>query len=156
MKTVIVYDSLHGNTEKVAYAIKNGLQNNNVEVDCFKLDQFENIDLQEYDFLAFGGPTHIAGLSKPMKIYLNNIKSVNLRGRLGFAFDTRNESRFNTFDLNSAARRIEAAMKRMGIKIVHPRESALVEGREGPLLFDAEERFQEIGKEIYGKLRSSN
>ncbi len=39
-------------------------------------------------------------------------------------------------------------MKRMQIKMIYPRQSALVEGREGPLLNGAEEQFQQIGVQI--------
>jgi hypothetical protein len=68
--------------------------------------------------------------------------------KLIFCFDTRNPSRFNAFDMNSAAKRIEKKMKKMNVKIIRPRESALVEGREGPLHDGVLERFRRIGTEI--------
>ena len=110
------------------------------------------MELVKFDFIAIGGPTHMAGVSKPMKEFLSELNNLSLRGKLGFAFDTRNESKFNIFDINSAARGIEGKMKRSGIKILHPRESALVEGREGPLIGKGEERFVEIGKNIAERL----
>jgi hypothetical protein len=56
---------------------------------------------------------------------------------------------------NSAARIIEGAMKRMKIRILLPRESAIVEGREGPLDRGVENRFAEIGREL-GRLLASS
>jgi hypothetical protein len=50
--------------------------------------------------------------------------------------------------MNSAAKRIEKKMKKMNVKIIRPRESALVEGREGPLHDGVLERFRRIGTEI--------
>jgi flavodoxin len=152
VKAIIVYDSHYGNTEKLAFALAAGLQKNSIDVEVFKVGKFDKMELVKSDFIAIGGPTHIASVSKPMKEFLSELKNVSLRGKLGFAFDTRNESRFNIFDINSAARGIEGKMKRSGIIIVHPRESALVEGREGPLIGEGEGRFVEIGKNIAERL----
>ena len=58
------------------------------------------------------------------------------------------QSRFNKFDLNSAAKRIEREMKKMEIKIVKSRKSATVVGREGPLEEGVEKAFKQIGSEI--------
>jgi flavodoxin len=114
------------------------------------IDQIPN-----YDFLAIGGPTHMIGLSKAMKEFLEKLKSINLEGIKGFCFDTRNHSRLNKkrwFVLeNSASRKIEGKMKKMKIRIIKPRQSAIVYGREGPLESDVESTFLEIGIEI-GKI----
>jgi len=83
-----------------------------------------------------------------MKKFLEKLKTVDIRGKKGFCFDTRVESRFNRFDLNSAAKRIEKKMKKMKVKMIKSRESAIVEGREGPLEKGAQETFEKLGKEI--------
>ncbi len=88
------------------------------------------------------------GMSEPMKEFLENLNSVDISGKKGFCFDTRNQSRFNRFDLNSAAKRIEKKMKRMRVKMIKPRKSVMVEGREGPLEEAAQEKFEKLGKEI--------
>ncbi len=84
-----------------------------------------------------------------MKAFLHRLKKTDLREMKGFSFDTRNPSRLNQKSWlmleNSAAKRIESLMKRMKIKIIYPRQSALVEGREGPLLDGAEARFKQLG-----------
>jgi hypothetical protein len=80
-----------------------------------------------------------------MKGLLEELKIVDASGKKGFCFDTRVQSRFNRFDLNSAAKRIE---KKMKVKMIKPRKSAIVEGREGPLEKETQKTFRKLGKEI--------
>ncbi len=151
-KAIVIYATRFGNTEKIARALAQGMETQGVKVDCANVEEVDVDKLVEYDFLAIGGPTHMIGMSKEMKKFLKKLKAVNLRGKEGFSFDTRISSRLNTkswFILeNSAARRIEGKMKRMKIKIVKPRQSALVNGTEGPLEDGMEGRFKQIGIEI--------
>jgi flavodoxin len=147
-KGIVIYASNYGNTEKVARALAEGLEKGGVDVDCINIDEVDADKLGEYSIVAMGGPTHIAAMSKPMKEFLEALSGAKLKGVKGFAFDTRNPSRFNALDINSAARRIEGKMKKMKVKMIRRRESALVEGQEGPLHEGALERFTEIGAEI--------
>lgn len=156
MRSIVIYDSNYGNTERVARVLARGLERGGGEVDCLKIDRVDAGDLRGYDFIAVGGPTHMIRPSKQMKEFLDRLDSVDLNGKKGFAFDTRNESRMNGRQWlaleNSAARVIEGAMKRRRVRILRPRQSAIVEGREGPLDDGAEEEFTEIGAEIASKL----
>lgn len=145
---VVIYDSVFGNTEKIAKALASGISKHDVPVDCLKVDEIDIQNLAEYDLLAIGGPTHMLSLSKHMKEFLETLNTVDLNGKKGFCFDTRNHSRFNRFDMNSAAKRIEKKLKRMKVVMIAPRKSAIVEGREGPLDGDMEEMFVQYGEEI--------
>ena len=153
-KAIVIYDSMFGNTEKIAKALAFGLENRGIQVNCVNVDKADANNLPDYDFLALGGPTHMAGMSKPMKMFLEELGNIDIRGTKGFSFDTRNESRFNRFDLNSAAKRIEKKMKRMKVKMIHHRVSAIVEGREGPLEVNAEKEFKWLGEKIAGSILS--
>jgi flavorubredoxin len=147
-KGIVIYDSNYGNTDKVARALATGIEQGGVETDCVNINEADVEKLKEYNLLVIGGPTHIASMSKPMKEFLEKIKVTDMTGAKGFCFDTRNPSRFNAFDLNSAAKRIEKKMRKMKVKMIRPRESALVEGREGPLHKGVVARFTRIGAEI--------
>jgi flavodoxin len=153
-KAIVVFDSMFGNTEKIAKALALGLEKRGMQVNCVKVDEAVVDKMADYELLALGGPTHMAGMSKPMKRFLEELGNIDIRGIMGFCFDTRNESRFNRFDLNSAAKRIEKKMKRMKVKMIHPRLSAIVEGREGPLEVDAEKEFEWLGEKIAGSIHS--
>lgn len=156
-RSLVAYDSTFGNTEKIARALARGLGREGMEVDCLRIDEVEIERLLEYKFIAVGGPTHIIKTSKPMKAFLERLRTVDLRGVKGFSFDTRNESRMNRRHFllleNSAARVIESMLRRRGADIIMPRRSAIVEGREGPLHKGMEEMFTQIGVEILGLLQ---
>jgi len=156
-KGIVAYDSNFGNTERIARALARGLEEKGAEVDCLRIDEVDVEMLAGYDFIAVGGPTQILKTSKPMKTFLEKLRTVDLRGLKGFSFDTRNESRMNgrrwLLLENSAARVIEGVLKSRGVDTVKPRHSAIVEGREGPLYDGMEELFTQMGAEIAGTLQ---
>lgn len=60
--------------------------------------------------------------SKPIKEFLGKLKEIRLSGRLGFAFNTKLDSRFS----GSAAKFIEKERVSEGFKIIAPRESGII------------------------------
>ncbi|MFX0186014.1 MAG: flavodoxin family protein [Candidatus Hodarchaeota archaeon] len=158
VRALILYHSLFGNTKDVAFSLTKGIEESGIEADCINISEIYFNEIPNYDFLAIGGPTHIGGISKPMKKFLKELNSLNLNGIKGFSFDTRVPSRLNNkkwfiFE-NSAARRIEKKMKKMRIKILKSYRCAIVTGREGPLEAGVEEKFTEIGRELGNILAS--
>jgi flavodoxin len=151
-RALVLYHSLFGNTKTVALTLAKGIQVAGIEVDCKSVNDVDLADMRTYDLIAIGSPTHMIRPSKEMKEFLDKLKSVELKGLFGFAFDTRNESRMNRKSLlvleNSAARSIEGVMKRRKMRIIKPRVSAIVQGREGPLEAGVEETILQIGREI--------
>jgi len=145
-KAIVICDTRFGNTEKIARALARGMEKQGVKVDCVKVDEVDVDKLVEYDFLAIGGPTHIHGVSKPMKAFLEKLRSVDIKGKKAFAFDTKVRSWW----AGSAGKGIEKKLKRrrIGMSIVKPHSSAIVTGREGPLEEGMEEMFEQIGVEI--------
>ncbi len=157
-KALVIYHSLFGNTKAVAMSLAQGIREAGVEVECLSIEAFDINQITEYDFIAIGSPTHMIRPSEDMKKFLQKLKSFDLKGKHGFSFDTRNESRMNSRSLsvleNSAARTIENMMKHLKMKIIRPRESAIVQGREGPLNPGVNDVFLKIGREI-GKILSN-
>jgi hypothetical protein len=62
-----------------------------------------------------------------MKDFLDRLEQADLRGKYGFAFDTRVDS----FWAGSAAKFIENKLKALGLQIVRPHASAVVRRAEG-------------------------
>jgi flavorubredoxin len=143
-KAIVIYDTGFGNTEKIARALARGIEKQGIKVDCVNVNEVDVDKLVEYDFLAIGGPTHMHGISKPMKAFFEKLRSLDIGGRKAFAFDTRLDSWW----AGSAAKGIEKSLKKLGTKIVKSRESAIVKGREGPLEEGIEEKFEQTGVEI--------
>jgi flavorubredoxin len=143
-KAVVIYDTKFGNTEKIARALSEGMKRGGLIVDCLKIDEVDPAKLDESDIVAIGAPTHAFRISAPMKEFLRKLENVDLRGKKGFAFDTRLKSRF----AGSAANGIEKELKELGLTIIRNYASAIVAGTEGPLEESAEKRFEQIGSEI--------
>lgn len=157
-RALVLYHSLYGNTKSVAVNLAKGLEEAGVVVTISSINDIDVEKVSKYDLIALGSPTHKLRPSKEMKEFLDRLKSINLKGLHGFSFDTRIESRMNKRGLsileNSAARSLERFMKRKGMRVIKPRTSAIVEGREGPLATSAPPDFVQIGKEI-GKILMS-
>jgi flavodoxin len=143
-KSIVIYHSLFGNTEKIAKALASGIKEQKIDVECINVENVQINTLAEYDLIAIGGPTHGFGMSKPIKAFIKELEHVNLRNKSAFAFDTKSPSRF----WGSAAKRIEKRLKKLGLNIVKPYSSAIVKGLKGPLAEGMERKFTQIGTEL--------
>jgi flavorubredoxin len=144
-KALVVYDTVFGNTEKVAKALATGLESGGAEVKIVRVNEVNFDELAEFDLLCVGSPTQGWNSTKPVQEFLERLKSLNsLTGKKAFAFDTKMKSRL----AGDAGEKIEKKLKDAGLTIAKRSESAIVKGREGPLEENAEERFKQIGTEL--------
>ena len=144
-KALVVYDTVYGNTEKIAKALAAGLESGGAKVDVVKVDAVKYDELGEFDLLCVGSPTHAWNASKPMKEFLDRLNSAEgVKDKKAFAFDTKVKSRL----AGDAAAKIESKLKDLDLTIARHSESAVVKGREGPLEENAEEKFKQIGAEL--------
>lgn len=149
-QAIVVYDSRYGNTEKIARSLERGLKTSGVETLCSRDSQVFMDLLKQYDLIAVGGPTEFVTASKPTKDFLDKLKEVNLRGKLGFAFDTKLDTRLS----GSAAGYIEKRLKHCGLEMIYARASAIViggqKGEKGDVKLKQgeEEKFEEIGRQV--------
>jgi flavorubredoxin len=145
VKALVVFDSVYGNTEKVAKALAAGLESAGVDVGVVKVDAVKFDELGELDLLCVGSPVHAWSASKPVKEFLERLKNVEgLSGKKAFAFDTKMKGRL----AGSAGGKIEGNMKDLGLTITKHSESAIVKSREGPLEEGTEGTFKQIGAEL--------
>jgi len=145
-KALVVYDSVFGNTEKTARALARGIQRH-CKVDCLNIKDAEVAKLPRYGLIAVGAPTQAFSAHKPMKDFLSKLEGgTSLQGTLGFAFETKIDSRLS----GSAAKYIEKKLEEFGLRIVRTRASAIVSGgtRNNVLREGEEARFEEIGDEL--------
>jgi flavodoxin len=144
-KALVVYDSVYGNTEKVARFLADGLESGGVGVEVVKVDSVKFDEVKGFDLLCVGTPVHAWGASESVKDFLERLKSVEgLAGKKAFAFDTKMKSRL----AGSAGGKIERKLKDLGMTIARQNESAVVLGREGPLEENAEGTFKQLGAEL--------
>lgn len=57
-KAIVIYWSKTGNTEKVAYTIKESLEEKKIEVELKTTTKAEDIDFFDYDLIALGCPSY--------------------------------------------------------------------------------------------------
>jgi len=148
-RALIAYDTLYGNTEKVARALEAGLREAGLETVCANAREVAIDSLGRYDLICVGGPTEWLTASDPIKEFLGRLRGADLVGRAGFAFDTR----LDRWLAGSASRAIERELGKMGLRILRPRRSArvfLVKGRHGGAALKAgeEDRFSTLGREL--------
>jgi hypothetical protein len=62
---LLVYESLFGNTEAIAHAVADGLQERGVAVDLVEVGEAADVSLDDIDLLVVGAPTHAFSLSRP-------------------------------------------------------------------------------------------
>jgi flavodoxin len=149
MRACVIFDTRYGNTEKIARSLETGLKEAGIQTVCVNAKDVAVDSLKEYDLICVGAPTEWVTASKPMKEFLGKLKSVDLSGKCGFAFDTKLDAPLS----GSAAKFIEKELKNLGLQIVLPRESAIVFGvkkEEGSMrLKEGEEKkFEQIGAQV--------
>lgn len=156
MKAIVLFDSLFGNTERIAKSLARGLQEVGVEAECVNITIASIDKVSRYDLIALGAPTQFETASKPMKEFLERLKDLDLKSRYGFAFDTR----LDDIMAGSAAEYIEKKLAIYGLEILRPRSSATVvwqeerrEGGEEPrtqanIVEEMEALFEAVGKEL--------
>jgi len=137
MAILVVYDSLYGNTEKIAKAIGDGISG---EVKVLPASKVNLSELKGLGLLIAGSPTHGGRPSPAMQEFLNKIPANGLEGIKVVAFDTRFAYKDHGFGLkilmtvlNFAAGKIADALKKKGGSLVAEPEGFFVEGKEGPL-----------------------
>ena len=79
MKSLVVYYSKSGNTEKIARAVARGL-----EGELKKIEEIE--DVSHYDLVCVGTPVHALAPARPIRKFLKNLP--NLSGKKGAGFCT--------------------------------------------------------------------
>lgn len=144
MKVLIIYDSVFGNTEKVARAIGEAIgaalspQGN---VETLPVSQVTTDKIRGLDLLIVGSPTRSFRPTPAVSKLLNVLPKNHLAGIQVAAFDTRIwldtiDSSVFRFVVNKggyAANTIATVLKKNGGNLLAPPEGFLVTGEQGPL-----------------------
>ena len=151
MKSIVMYESIYGNTRRVAEAIVEGLG----DAQALHVADVDDRALADIDLLVVGGPTHMHGMATSLsrKLAVDGAKEdghadvdpraaegPGLRGRLTqLAGDGRRAAAFDTrIDrspalVGSAARGIARRLRHRGYELAAEPESFFVDDAEGPL-----------------------
>jgi len=136
MKTLVVYDSEFGNTEKVAKRVAEVLK-----ADVLVSSEVKQENLNDLDVLIVGSPTQAFQPLKPVKVFLNGLGSDSLKGIKVGAFDTRMDielvnnrllttlTKLFGYANKSIARQL---VRKGGVQTIEP-VGFIVTDKEGPL-----------------------
>lgn len=140
MQVLVVYDSVYGNTERIAQAVGNVLGAHN-EIRVRRVGDVKPTDLANLNLLMVGSPTQQFRATPAIKKFIGGIRRGELNRVQVAAFDTR----LGMEDMPSrilppfvkifgyAAKPIADSLVSKGGRLVTPPEGFLVKGMEGPL-----------------------
>jgi flavodoxin len=123
MRTLVVYDSVHGNTEKVALAVGEALG-----ALVRRVGETTPADLHGFELVIVGSPTHGGFPTEAVHNFLK--RPLGLAGVSVAAFDTRTK----TTVFGYAAPKMAKALTKSGGTLSAPPEGFFVHGTKGPLL----------------------
>jgi len=144
MKALIVYDSVYGNTEKIARSIGSAITG---DVKVLRAAEVNPSELESVDLLIVGSPTHGGRQTLAIQGFLNKVTKPVIKGISVAAFDTRFSTRLVKI-FGYAAGRIAGSLKRKGGTLVASPEGFFVKSKEGPLKEGELERAASWAKEI--------
>ena len=159
MKALILYDSVYGNTEKIALAIGHALGTQE-EVSVVKAGEARPDQLAGSDLLIVGAPTQRFRTTPVLSDLLKSIPKNSLRGVKVVAFDTRLSMEeinkipvlaffVKLFGKNAyAAWTIANQLKKKGGQLTGSPQGFLVAGMEGPLVEGELERAVDWARQI--------
>jgi len=137
MKALIVYDSVYGNTEKIAKAVGDAITG---EVKVLRVGEVNPSELKTFDLLIVGSPTHGGRPTPAIQEFLSKIPANTLKNVGVTSFDTRFQAKDKGVGIRIlvgvfgyAAGRIADSLKGKGGYLVAVPEGFIVEGNEGPL-----------------------
>jgi flavodoxin len=124
MKSLVVYDSNFGNTQKIAEVIAKG-----VDAKALSIKNIQASELTGLDLLIVGSPIIAWKPSPRMISFLAGLTAGQLKGTKVTTFDTR----VQLFIHGDAASKILKALTSAGGEVVMPSTGFHVKGRQGPL-----------------------
>ncbi len=152
MRSLVIYDTQFGNTEKLAHAIVARLESYG-RTRVVAVADAADVSLENVDLLVIGGPTQGHRARKPLRDWVDALDPEDLKGLAIAAFDTRLS--WPMIFSGSAAHTIANILQRHNARLALPPESFIVKESEGPLA-DAElERVAEWAEMLAAKVEPS-
>jgi flavodoxin len=156
MKGIVIYDTSHGNTKKIAETITETLKASEIEVDLFHVKDAK-LSAKDYNFLVLGSPTKFGTMSFAIKFFLGKVKSEEWVNKPFATFDTENpenveQSRIQNKEW-SAAEKIAVKLKEKNMRQLLPVLKALVLGQKGPLVDGEIDRAKSYAMDLATKLK---
>jgi len=143
MKTLIIFDTKHGNTQQCGELIAEGI--NSVEGNETEVVNVKDSDLSEdktYDLVLIGSPNHMGTYTKSIKKFVNNLSSTTVKVNSFAVFDTYTGKSFE-----EAVKKMEKLLTENfpNSTIALPGLSIKVSGMKGPIVEEDLSKCKEYG-----------
>jgi flavodoxin len=156
MNVMVIYDSVFGNTEKIARAIGQAL-NELSRVDIVHVHQTNPEQIHETDLLIIGSPTRGFRPTPAVTAWMKTLQKKHLNGVRTAVFDTRIDLqqigsgvlRFMVHKGGYAADKIRKQLEKKGGSLTGVPEGFLVTGEQGPLKTGETERAGSWARQIF-------
>lgn len=158
MKALVIYDSMYGNTAKIAQAIGDGLRECG-EVKVIKVTDATTGQLKDADLIVVGSPTQKFRPLPATTAWLKGIVLGSLDDKRAAVFDTRLTRQavaavkilsFFVWIFGYAAGTMEKQLKKSGAKMVVAGEGFYIKDTQGPLVEGEIDRARAWGKKLAG------
>lgn len=142
MKTLVIYDSVYGNTEQIAEAIGKA-----INADVSHINKVNVLDMKTYDLIILGSPTHGGRPSPAIRNFLDKAPNSSFKDKKVAAFGTRLQTKLVRI-FGYAANRIGDRLKKKGGTLLVPPEGFYVNGTKGPVKDGELQRAESWAKRI--------
>jgi menaquinone-dependent protoporphyrinogen IX oxidase len=146
MRSLVIYHSRYGNTERIAHAIAEGLSERG-DVRAKAIRDVRLSDLESAQLVVLGAPTQVKRMSLSMRGVIRRSGKEAWFARPMAVFDTRFHGDQGT--TGSAAAVLDARLRKMGALVVTPPESFFVTSMKGPLEEGEVERATVWGRRLH-------
>lgn len=160
MKTLIIYDSVYGNTESIAKAIGAGITG---DVQVVRVGDVDPSILEGCNLLILGSPVHGGRSTPALDAFVKSLPADSLQGVSVAAFDTRFDAveqgvglRVLMSVIRYAAERLAKDLKRKGGTLIAEPEGFIVENKEGPLKRGELERATKWAQQLLTQSQSAS
>jgi len=171
MRALVVFESMYGNTEDIANAVRAGLSEH-MQADSVEVGHAPTEIGDDVTLLVLGAPTHAFGMSRRrtrddaaarpdhppivstgigVREWLAEV-AVQATRLSGAVFDTKVRHPKLPGSAGGGAQR---RMKRLGVHLVEPPETFWVEGTTGPLVAGEVERARAWAEQLAAKVAGS-
>jgi len=153
MPSLVIFDSVFGNTEQISHAVATGL---GTEAQCLRAGAVSLDQLSQADLIIMGSPTRGFAATPALMSLLKSLPKNWLAGKRVAAFDTRMQldsikgKLFKKIvDLGGyAAPIIATQLASKGGKLCVPAAGFFVQGEEGPLVNGELERAEAWARQL--------
>ena len=149
MRVLIVFDTKHGNTQRVAELIADGINSvEGNETEVVNVKDFNLSGEMTYDLILIGSPNHVGTYTKSIKKFIKNLSGSTVNFNSFAAFDT-----YMKGDFEKAVKKMEKQLTETfpNSTMAFSGLSIKVGGMKGPIVEEDLSKCKEFGLKLAKK-----